>query len=119
MKEIIENVFNLIPGTYFVGIFEEGGLVIESSSRVQELDVEVAAGVSQRIIQAIRKGIEMRSKKAYGDFEEALIYTQNSLIYILCIGENHYGMVGIFNRETPIGRVKTVLRNQAELLKSL
>ena len=118
MKDLLEAVFNMIPGTYFLGIFEEG-LIVASSSRVDKIDKEIAASVSQKIIQAIKKGIKIRSERAYGDFKEALLRTEQAIIYLLFIKENNYGLVGIFNREIPVGRIKAVLKNQTELLNVL
>ncbi len=119
VKKALEKVVETVLNTFFVGLFDEAGLLVDSLSKLEGLDPEVATAVSQDIIRAIRKGIETRSKTAYGDFEEAILETENAHIVILSFKEAPFGMVGFFDKSTPIGLIKTSMEKAKDLIVAL
>ncbi len=112
-KKIMDKIFEMIPGTYFIGLFKEGGDIIDAFSIVDELEEELTIGASQNIIDAIKRAIEIRSSKVFGNIDEILMRTENALMYII-FGRDNDRIVAVFNKNTPIGRVKSVLKKQTE-----
>ncbi|GEM_PF-3542517 len=119
LREVLESFFESIPETYFVGLFEEGGLLVDSVSKIGDLDSEMAAGASQTIVQAIESVIDKRSREAYGPFKEAIIETENALISVAKLSGTGFGIVGIFEKDVPLGLVRNRFEKTVELLQTM
>ncbi len=117
LRGALEKILDVIPQTYFMGVFDEDGLLIDYITPLKDLDPEITAAVAQDIIKAIKRGIEIRSKEAYGDFEEAIVQTERA--FIVALSFERFGLVGIFPASLSIGLAKTGMERVKDLVATL